>query len=187
MADYREMAVEFMNKQAGVRPMSPAEFAQGVKEAEEQFRAMYEPEDTMSTEPQYACDPKTAIKDRTITCVVCGKQFKIITKQHLLAHGMTPESYCEFAGYKKGTPLLAKQLQRERRSKMKELRLWERDGSGAQRNKAKAAEATKTKAAEAAKTKAAEAAKPEAKPASAPKPAAKPAVKPTPAPAVEVK
>ncbi len=179
MADYREMAVEFMNKQAGVRPMSPAEFAQGVKEAEEQFRAMYEPEDTMSTEPQYACDPKTAIKDRTITCVVCGKQFKIITKQHLLAHGMTPESYCEFAGYKKGTPLLAKQLQRERRSKMKELRLWERDGSGAQRNKAKAAEATKTKAAEAAK--------PEAKPASAPKPAAKPAVKPTPAPAVEVK
>ena len=37
MADYREMAVEFMNKQAGVRPMSPAEFAQGVKEAEEQF------------------------------------------------------------------------------------------------------------------------------------------------------
>ena len=137
--DYKQMAIDFMDKQASVRPMTPAEYAAGVAEAEEQFRKLYEPAEVVEDTNTLVADPKTAIKDRSIICCVCGKSMRVITKAHLLTHGLTPESYRELCGYKKGTPLISKSLQRERRNKMSELRLWERDGSGAQRGKNKAA------------------------------------------------
>lgn len=139
--DYKQMAIDFMDKQASVRPMTPGEYAAGVAEAEEQFRKLYEPAEVVEDINTLVVDPKTAIKDRSITCCVCGKSMRVITKSHLLSHGLTPESYRELCGYKKGTPLITKSLQRERRTKMSELRLWERDGSGAQRAKNKAAAA----------------------------------------------
>lgn len=141
--DYKQMAIDFMDKQASVRPMTPGEYAAGVAEAEEQFRKLYEPAEVVEDTNTLVVDPKTAIKDRSITCCVCGKSMRVITKSHLLSHGLTPESYRELCGYKKGTPLITKSLQRERRNKMSELRLWERDGSGAQRAKNKAAAAAK--------------------------------------------
>lgn len=159
--DYKQMAIDFMDKQASVRPMTPAEYAAGVAEAEEQFRKLYEPAEVVEDTNTLVADPKTAIKDRSIICCVCGKSMRVITKAHLLTHGLTPESYRELCGYKKGTPLITKSLQRERRNKMSELRLWERDGSGAQRGKNKAAAPAKVEPAPA--------------PASAPAPAPAPA------------
>ena len=159
--DYKQMAIDFMDKQASVRPMTPAEYAAGVAEAEEQFRKLYEPAEVVEDTNTLVADPKTAIKDRSIICCVCGKSMRVITKAHLLTHGLTPESYRELCGYKKGTPLITKSLQRERRNKMSELRLWERDGSGAQSGKNKAAAPAKVEPAPA--------------PASAPAPAPAPA------------
>ena len=159
--DYKQMAIDFMDKQASVRPMTPGEYAAGVAEAEEQFRKLYEPAEVVEDTNTLVADPKTAIKDRSIICCVCGKSMRVITKAHLLTHGLTPESYRELCGYKKGTPLITKSLQRERRNKMSELRLWERDGSGAQRGKNKAAAPAK--------------AEPAPAPASAPAPAPAPA------------
>ena len=52
--------------------------------------------------------------------------FKILTKKHIATHGLTVEEYRERCGYKKGTPLVCKSLQRERRKKMKDMKLWER-------------------------------------------------------------
>lgn len=141
--DYKQMAIDFMDKQASVRPMTPGEYAAGVAEAEAQFRKLYEPAEVMEETTKLVADPKTAIKDRSVTCCICGKSMRVITKSHLLSHGLTPESYRELCGYKKGTPLITKSLQRERRNKMSELRLWERDGSGAQRAKNKAVAAAK--------------------------------------------
>ena len=163
--DYKQMAIDFMDKQASVRPMTPAEYAAGVAEAEEQFRKLYEPAEVVEDTNTLVADPKTAIKDRSIICCVCGKSMRVITKAHLLTHGLTPESYRELCGYKKGTPLISKSLQRERRNKMSELRLWERDGSGAQRAKNKAAPPAKAEPAPA----------PASAPAPAPAPAADPA------------
>jgi predicted transcriptional regulator len=71
-------------------------------------------------------DPKKAIKEKSVTCLECGKSFKILTKKHLATHGLAPEEYKEKWGYKKNTPLVCKSLQRERRKKMKEMRLWEK-------------------------------------------------------------
>lgn len=66
------------------------------------------------------------IGERVITCLECGKSFKLLTRRHLLSHGMSPASYREKWGYAKDMPLVCKSLQRERRKKMKDMKLWEK-------------------------------------------------------------
>lgn len=125
--NYRELAIEFANKQASIKPMSAAEFAQCVREAELELRKLDAPAEAVtSSAPELVCDPKRAIKENSVTCAVCGESFKVITKSHLLSHGMTPEQYRELCGYAKGTPLIAKSLQRTRRAKMQDMKLWEK-------------------------------------------------------------
>jgi len=69
-------------------------------------------------------DPKKAIRESSITCLECGKAFKVLTKKHLAVHGLTPEEYRAKYGYRKGQALCAKSLVRERRKKMKDMALW---------------------------------------------------------------
>lgn len=76
-----------------------------------------------------AMDPKKAIKEASVTCLECGKSFKLLTKKHLAAHGLTGKEYKEKYGYKKNQPLACKSLARERRNKMKDMKLWERRGN----------------------------------------------------------
>jgi predicted transcriptional regulator len=73
-----------------------------------------------------AVDPKKAVRERSIICLESGKSFKILTKKHLAKFGLTPEGYREKWGYPKNMPLVCKELQRERRKKMKEMKLWEK-------------------------------------------------------------
>ena len=56
----------------------------------------------------------------------CGKSFRILTRRHLAGHGLEPAAYREKWGLKKDTPLVSKGLQRERRKKMKDMKLWEK-------------------------------------------------------------
>ena len=53
-------------------------------------------------------------------------KFKVITRKHLASHGLTPEEYKEKYGYKKTQTLACKALARERRTKMNDMKLWER-------------------------------------------------------------
>lgn len=152
------MAVEFANKQAALRSMTPGEYAQLIADTEvELSKQATAPEGTgQGVTP--CGNPKAAIKEKSITCMVCGKSFRVITARHLELHGMTPAQYREFCGYPPKTALTAKDLQRERRQRMQGMKLWER------RDASKAASAkTETPA----PVKAPEA----AKPAPAPKPA----------------
>ena len=88
--------------------------------------------DSMAEESQTpACDPKKSVKEKSVVCLECGRSMKILTKKHLAAHGLTPASYREKWGLKKGAPLAAKELLRARRAKMKDMRLWERRGKSA--------------------------------------------------------
>jgi predicted transcriptional regulator len=77
-------------------------------------------------EQQPAADVKNSIREKSVVCLECGKQFKILTKRHLAQHGLTPQEYKEKWGYKKSSSLVAKSLARERRKKMKEMELWKR-------------------------------------------------------------
>ena len=127
MKNYLTEALEIVRAQASVRTMTEEEIVVMVTKLAEKFRAM---SDGSSVAPEEdggnAIDPKKAIKEKSITCVICGKTFKLITKKHLASHGLTTEEYREHCGYKKGTPLVCKFLQRERRKKMQGMRLWER-------------------------------------------------------------
>jgi len=73
-----------------------------------------------------AIDGKKSIKEKSVTCLECGKVMKVLTQKHLAAHGLTGDEYRAKYGMKKGTPLVAKSLARERKKKMSEMKLWER-------------------------------------------------------------
>lgn len=126
METYLKEALEIVKAQASVRTMTEEEITAMVKKLSEGIRSISE--SCGEEEETDAIDPKKAIKEKTITCVICGKAFKLLTKKHLGSHDLTADEYRERCGYKKGTPLVCKSLQRERRKKMQDMRLWERRG-----------------------------------------------------------
>lgn len=128
MDDYLKEALEIVKAQASVRTMTEEEITSMVQKIAVGIKAIAEGE-TVATDETAAVDPKKAIREKSILCCVCGKTFKVITKKHLATHDLTPEEYREKFGYKKNLPLVCKGLQRERRKKMKEMKLWTKRGS----------------------------------------------------------
>ncbi|UJX41716.1 MucR family transcriptional regulator [Desulfovibrio sp. JY] len=131
MEDHLKAAVEIVTAQASARPMTEDEITSMIKNVAAGIQAAADGHTTGNGDGYEgmlppAIDPKKALKERSVTCLECGKSFKVITKKHLATHGTTPEEYREKYGYKKGTALVSKELQRERRKKMKDMRLWER-------------------------------------------------------------
>jgi predicted transcriptional regulator len=126
MDDYLKEALEIVKAQASVRTMSEDEITSMVKKLAADLKSLScgceLPEDAGAA-------PEKSIKDRSIVCLECGKTFKMLSSRHLAVHGLDAKSYREKWGLKKGTALAAKALQRERRKKMKEMRLWERRGA----------------------------------------------------------
>lgn len=127
MDDYLKEALEIVKAQASVRTMSEEEITSMVQKLAADIRAIAEG-GTLEVLEESAVDPKKAIREKSVLCCVCGKSFKVLTKKHLASHGLTPEEYREKFGYKKKLPLVCKSLQRERRKKMKEMKLWEKRG-----------------------------------------------------------
>jgi predicted transcriptional regulator len=127
MDDYLKEALEIVRAQASVRNMTEEEITSMVKNLAQGIRSIMEGE-LVATEPEPPVDPKKAIRDKSIICLESGKAFKVLTKRHLAKYGLTPEEYREKWGYDKGTPLVCRELQRERRKKMKEMKLWTKRG-----------------------------------------------------------
>lgn len=127
MEAYLKEALEIVKAQASVRTMTEEEITVMVRKLSDSIRAISEHSGNIVEEGK-KIDPKKAIKEKLIVCVICGKSFKLLTKKHLSSHDLTADEYREHCGYKKGTPLVCKSLQRERRKKMQHMRLWERRG-----------------------------------------------------------
>jgi len=127
MENHLKEALEIVKAQAGVRTMTEEEITAMVKKLSDSIRAITENNGAIVEEAE-ALDPKKAVKEKSITCVICGKTFKLLTKKHLASHGFTVDEYRAHCGYKKGVPLVCKSLQRDRRKKMQDMRLWERRG-----------------------------------------------------------
>jgi predicted transcriptional regulator len=125
MEDYLKQAIEIVKAQASVRNMKEDEITSMIKALAGSIRGVDEGV-TPVVETESAIDPKKAIRERSVTCCECGKSFKILTKRHLITHGLTPEQYKEKYGYKKGTSLVAKSLARDRRKTMQGMKLWEK-------------------------------------------------------------
>ena len=125
MDDYLKEALDIVKAQARVRTMVEEEIISMVQKLSEGIRDICigkQPEE----EPQPQVPVGKAIKEQSIVCLECGKSFKILTKKHLAVHGLDPDAYREKWGLKRNMPLVCKSLQRERRKKMKSMKLWER-------------------------------------------------------------
>ena len=128
MDDFLKEALEIVKAQASVRIMSEDEITSMVKRLSSGLKNISEDgcciEEPVTAELQ--TDPRKSIKEKSITCLECGKTFKILTRKHLASHGLDAPLYREKWGLKKDTPLVCKGLQRERRKKMKDMKLWEK-------------------------------------------------------------
>ncbi|MCR5562728.1 MAG: MucR family transcriptional regulator [Desulfovibrio sp.] len=129
MDDFMKQAIEIAKAQAAVRPMTSEQFMAFAKEIADGLR------DTTSgavhiksaeAKSLSAIEAKKSIKEKSVTCLVCGKSFKVLGKRHLATHGLSPKEYREKFGLRKRAPLICKSLARERREMMKGMRLWER-------------------------------------------------------------
>ena len=125
MEDYLKQALDIVKAQASVRNMTEEEIISMVKKLSFGIQAIGVGD--VATQPAGPeVEPRKAVKEKSILCLECGKTFKILTRKHLASHGLTPEEYREKYGYPKGLPLVCKALQRERRKKMKSMKLWEK-------------------------------------------------------------
>ena len=128
MTDFLKEAIELTKAQATVRVMTEDEMMGMVTRLASKLQAMSTDVavDTPNEPNPSVLAPKKSIKEKSITCLVCGKVFKVITKKHLALHELDAVSYREKFGLKKGTPLTCKELARTRRAKMKDMKLWEK-------------------------------------------------------------
>lgn len=126
MDEYLKEALEIVKAQASVRNMTEEEITSMVQAVARSIRAVAEGQTPDQDAPVIDLDAaKAAIKEKSITCLECGKSYKVLTRKHVAHHGLSLEQYREKWGYGKGTPLVCKALQRERRKKMKDMKLWE--------------------------------------------------------------
>lgn len=125
MDSYLALALDIVKAQAKVRNMTEEEITSMVGKLAGSIRGI-DGAGPGAQSGNGVRDPKKAVKERTITCLESGRPYKILTKRHLAKFGLTPEEYREKWGYPKGMPLVCKALQRERRKKMRGMRLWER-------------------------------------------------------------
>uniref|UniRef100_I2Q043 Putative transcriptional regulator n=1 Tax=Desulfovibrio sp. U5L TaxID=596152 RepID=I2Q043_9BACT len=121
-----QAALEIVKAQASTRPMVEEEITSMIANVTAGILAAAEPASVPVKTPTTVMDPSKAVKENSVTCMECGKLFKVISKKHLAHHGLTPEEYREKYGYIKGEPLAAKTLQRERRKRAKDIKLWEK-------------------------------------------------------------
>lgn len=125
MDEHIKQALEIVKAQASFRTMSEEEISSMVRTLSTAIRQLmngdlpagnFGPVDAASKQ----------VSEKFVTCLECGKSFKLLTRRHLLSHGLTAEEYREKWGYPKDMPLVCKSLQRERRKKMKDMKLWEK-------------------------------------------------------------
>ncbi len=130
MEKYFKQALSLVKAQARVRVMQEEEMLNMLQKLTLGISKLCEGENALAnlenSDQDSASFLKNAIKERSILCLECGKSFRVITKKHLQKHNITAEEYREKYGYKKNTPLVCKSLQRDRRKKMREMKLWER-------------------------------------------------------------
>ncbi len=126
MDEFLKEALELVKAQATVRVMDEDEILSMVQKLSRDLKSIDDGENVAEVVEVDPGEAKKAIKEKSITCMECGRSFKIITKKHLAQHDLTPIEYREKWGYKKNTPLACKSLQRERRRNMQEMKLWER-------------------------------------------------------------
>lgn len=124
MEVHLKAALDLAAAQARVRAMSAEETLELIRGLSRGLKALSEPGGLAPA--QDAPDPRAAVRERSILCLESGKPFRVLTRRHLAKFGLTPEEYRAKWGYPPGMPLVCKALQRERRKRMRDMKLWEK-------------------------------------------------------------
>lgn len=131
-----ELAGEIVQAQAGVSKLTPEEINDLIKKTYgslKNIKANEEGGEQEISAPEM--DPKKSIKQNSVTCLECGKKFKILTKRHLQEHGLTPKEYKAKYGLSPRQPLSAKSLSAKRRKVAKEQNLGQKLAEARKRQK----------------------------------------------------
>ena len=126
MDDHLKLAIELATAQASVRVMQEEELVNMIRSLSTSLKKMSDDETDTEGEESLRSNPSRSIKEKTVTCLECGKVFKLITSKHLAQHGLDADAYRRKWGLKPDVPLVCKSLQRTRRKKMKDMKLWEK-------------------------------------------------------------
>ncbi len=104
MDDYLKEALEITRAQAGVRVMSEEEIAPFIQKVAQGIRAVAEGEAPLEMDStEMAQEARKSVKEKSVTCLECGKSFKILT------NGILPATACPLpntarSGASKRTP-----------------------------------------------------------------------------------
>lgn len=131
-----EAAVRITQAQAAVRSMQPDEvkaYLTAVVSTLQELSTLpasqeVVPDNATGAEEPIGTDWKKSIKGKTIVCLECGKSYKVLSTKHLMTHGLTSEQYKEKYGIPQKTALASKGISKQRRDKMRDMKLWERRG-----------------------------------------------------------
>ena len=88
MDDMLKEALDIVKAQASVRIMSEDEILTMVRVLAAGL-SNFDVAGEEVIDGDYQGDPRKAIKEKSVTCLECGKTFKILTKKHLAIHGLT--------------------------------------------------------------------------------------------------
>ena len=122
-----ELAAEIVAAQASASKLSAEEINELIKQTYDSLKNVKADEEgAPEEEAAPAMEPKQSIKQNSVTCLECGKKFKILTKRHLADHNLTPKEYKAKYGFKARQPLSAKSLSAKRRKVAKEQNLGQR-------------------------------------------------------------
>jgi len=131
MGDALKEALEIVAAQARVRHMTEDEIVAMTKSLVISLSQILGESSTDSSQNQEpVIDPAKHRREKSITCLECGKSFKAVTTRHLKSHGLDKKSYLAKWGLPKGTSLACKALARERRDRIKEMKLWKHREKG---------------------------------------------------------
>jgi predicted transcriptional regulator len=79
--------------------------------------ASFEPSATPRNRPDdwlaiLARDPRRAVEEEQIVCLICGARFRQLTNTHLRGHALSAIEYKQRFGYNRGRPLMCRALSR---------------------------------------------------------------------------
>ncbi len=126
MEDHIIEALGIVKAQAGFRSMTEDEICTMVRGIADVIKNLLDNDKGIDALHLERISMDRTPKENSIVCLECLKPFKMLTHKHMATHELTPEEYRSKWGYAKGAPLVCKSLQRLRRKKMKDIKLWEK-------------------------------------------------------------
>ena len=128
--NYKE-ALAFVQAQANHEKMEPPAFANRIRQTIASLTGVSHPiSEAVSIDnwpmPVSVDAWKQSIEKDSITCLICGKKYKIIGEPHIMSHGGSKADYKRHFGIPSGTPLASLSLVDKRRKDMMTSRIWER-------------------------------------------------------------